>query len=293
MRTLLTKILLVTAMCVTVAGCSYEAKTLSRNVKLDIEVSEINGNYVFVSITPSSDNVLYYFSVMEADVMNDMIVTHSEAGFQRMMIAETQKDYDLWKEYFEGRLDKYVASFCDHEMYVTHNEGYILDLKPSTRYYAYGFCIDEESHAPLGPIQKVDFRTTEIKPSSDKTDFDFMICDDNGQPYYYVRPSRYGRICLDSYLSTIFKVSDYMAEPYKGDIRRYLNDWLEKIGPGVSYFLNIDISRYEPVIVLEEGEDYTIIAMPYGNPVANQITTLGFTYTKGMKTNYSHDYIID
>ena len=293
MNTILKKILMLSVLCLTIAGCSYKSKVLSRYTKLNIDITEINGNYIYVRITPESDNVMYYFSVKEADEVNADIVSLTEGGFQRKMITEAENGYQTWKKYFEGNMDNYAANFCDHVMYVTPNEGYVLDLKPNTRYYAFGFCINPESHAPVGPVQKVDFWTTDIKPSADQIDFNFMINDDKGQMYYYVRPSRYGRICMDTYFSAVIKDSDYMAEPYSGDIRHYLNDWIEQIGSGVTYFLNIDISRYEPVIYLEEDEQYTIVAMPYGNPLANQITTLGFTYKKGMKTDYSHDFVID
>ena len=85
----------------------------------------------------------------------------TEAEFQEKCIAATKEHYTRWRMEWPGRTDKYVADEIGHEYYVSPNQGYFLSLKPLTRYYVYGFCINPYKSEPLGHIQKMEFSTTE------------------------------------------------------------------------------------------------------------------------------------
>lgn len=216
----------------------------------------------------------------------------TEAEFQEKCIAATKEHYTRWRMEWPGRTDKYVADEIEHEYYVSPNQGYFLSLKPLTRYYVYGFCVNPYKSEPPGPIQKMEFSTTEYDPVTKGIDFDFMIRDTDKSFYYYVRPSIKGKISFDAYFSTVFKDTDYNAEPYCGDIRAYLKDWMAAMGDDVKCFLSVDISRFQTTLNLEEGEDYTIVGCPYVNLGNGPLTLLHFKYSEGMSTSYGHDSII-
>lgn len=230
---------------------------------------------------------------MEAEEFDRLTASMTEEGFQKRCIESVESHYLEWRKNWTGRTDKYVADIVEHEFFISHQEGYFLNLKPMTIYYVFGFCIDPYKKVPLGPVQKQAFSTPEYHPLTDGVDFDFMIRDTRDEFFYYVRPSYKGRICFDSFFSTMLKDSDYNSEPYNGDIRAYLKDWMKSMGENVNLFLSIDISRYESILELEEGEDYTIIGCPYANLGNGPLTLLHFQYKEGMTTSYGHDSIIN
>ena len=198
----------------------------------------------------------------------------------------------LWKETWTGRTDKYLADEFEHEYLMAPNQRYHFGLKPLTRYYIYGFCVNPDTSEPLGPVQKAVFSTTEVTPATEEVEFNFMINDTEGDFFYYVRPSTKGRISFDTYFSTILKDSAYKNEPYCGDIRKYLKDWLKDMEGVIEYFIKVDISRYRSALRLEEGEDYTIVATPYNDLGNGPLTLLHFKYKKGMNTGYRHDRVV-
>lgn len=51
-----------------------------------------------------------------------------------------------------------------------------------------------------------------------------------------VRPSINGKISFDAFFSVVFKDAGYYAEPYCGDIRAYLKDWMDDMGDEVENF---------------------------------------------------------
>lgn len=274
------------------ASCSYLREINFSDTRLNFKILEVKGSYALIMAEPDNDFTLYLADVMEADDFDRVLSSMTEAEFQEECMAAVKEHYTRWRKEWPGRTDKYVAGEFEHEYFVSPNQGYFLSLKPLTRYYVYGFCVDPEKSRPLGPIQKMEFSTTEYNPPTEGIDFDFMIRDTDNSFYYYVRPSIKGKISFDTYFSTVFKDTDYNAAPYCGDIRAYLKDWLAVMGNEVENFLSIDISRFQTILDLEEGEDYTIVGCPYINLGNGPLTLLHFKYSKGVSTKYAHDCVI-
>lgn len=279
-------------MLLLLASCSYLREVNLSDTRLNFQILEVKGNYALIMAEPDNDFTLYLADIMEADEFDRALSSMTEAEFQEKCMAAVKEHYNQWRMEWPGRTDKYVAAEFEHEYYVSPNAGYFLRLKPLTRYYVFGFCVNPEKSKPLGPIQKMEFSTTEYNPVTEGIDFDFMIRDTDDSFYYYVRPSIKGKISFDTYFSTVFKDADYYADPYCGDIRAYLKDWLADIGDNVEYFLSIDITRFQTILNLEEGENYTIIGCPYVNLGNGPLTLLHFKYSEGMSTTYAHDDII-
>ena len=273
-------------------SCSYKSPISRSDTRLNFTVVEVYGNYALVQATPDDDYSLYLVNIMEADEYDAALKSMSESEFQQLQMDSYQEHYNRWRSNWTGNTEHYVADVYEHEYYVSSNYGYFLDLKPLTRYYVFGFCIHPDTAKPLGPVQKLAFYTTEYTPAADGIDFDFMIRDTETCFYYYVRPSMNGRISFDTYFSTVLKDDDFNAEPYCGNIRAYLQDWLAMMGENTRMFLSIDISRYQTILDLEDGEDYTIVACPYVNLGNGPLTLLHFKYFKGIDTPYGHDSVI-
>lgn len=287
------RIFLAIAALILLSSCSYLSPFNLSNTSLKMEVLDLKATYALIKITPSNDYTLYMADVMKAEDFEKLLDSLSEAEFQELCIKKINERYNQWRELWPGNTDKYVANLCDHEYYVSPLQGYFLNLKPSTKYYVYGFCFNPNTSKAMGPVQKLAFTTTENRPSPIGVDFDFMIHDTKDDFFYYVRPSQGGRIWYDGYFSAIFKDSEYIKTPYDGDIRAYLKNWLKDSKDYIEGFLNIDISRCQSNLILEEGEYYTILACPYINIGDGPLTLLHFQYKKGMNTKYRHDEIID
>lgn len=287
------KLLLSATMSLLLVSCSYMREINFSDTRLNFKILEVKGNYALIMTEPDNDYTLYLADIMEADDFEKAMSSMTEMEFQEWCIAATKEHYTQWRMEWPGRTDKYVADEFEHEYFISSNQGYFPGLKPLTRYYVYGFCVNPDKSEPLGPIQKLQFSTTEYNPPTDGIDFDFMIRDTDNSFYYYVRPSINGKISFDTYFSTVFKDTDYNAAPYCGDIRAYLKDWLAVMGNEVENFLSVDISRFQTILDLEEGEDYTIIGCPYVNLGNGPLTLLHFKYSEGMRTSYGHDSIIN
>lgn len=274
-------------------SCNYQSEIRNRDTTLDLQLLDLGGNYAYVQVAPANDYTLYCASVMEVDKYDRYMSLMSEEEFQKLVMDSISVHYYRWRTTWYGNTDKYVADIVEHEYAVSTGTRYFLHLEPQTDYYVYAFCVNSNLSGPLGPIQKKKFTTPQYTPVAKGVDFDFMIYDTEDIFYYYVRPSFKGKVCFDVYFSTVMQDSIYLAEPYLGDIRAYLKDILVAAGPEVDYFLSIDISRYETILDLEEGKDYTIMCCPYLNLGNSPITVRHFTYERGMKTTYDHDEVIE
>lgn len=274
------------------SACSYLPELVRHEVELDIHLHEVRGNFIYGTVTPSNDYAKYFFSVVKAGELDRVIASGKERDFQIDKINEAKQEYQEWRESWDGRTDKYVVDMSQHVLKSSKITEYISGLEPTTDYYAYAFCVDQTTFEPLGNIWKVAFRTTVILPSTNLMNLDFMLVDNDGKFNYYVRPSYGNKVCMDTFFSTVFKDSDYEAEPFCGDIRKYLEWWQEANKEILTLFVSYDISKYSTILELEEGEKYTIIGTPYGNPAANKISVKHFTYHRGMKTDYGSDYVI-
>lgn len=286
------RLLLFAITCFLAASCSYREDTVRRNVRLDFEITKIKGTNVLVTVTPEKDNVPYIFSVAEADWIDEMLKQGSEAEFTRSMADSSVRYYNNWLEKWPDK-GEYTSTLRDHVLYETTISIYALRLKPLTEYYALAVCVDDRTMKPLGPLQKKRFKTIDISPNVRDTEFDFMIYDTKDKFYYYVRPSIKGEICRDAFFSTIIKESDYLAPPYNGDIRKYLEAWKKKMDADIESFLGVDITRFETILDLKENEKYAIVAMLFNSLPDNPIYLRHFKYKKGEQTSYSHDEIIE
>ena len=286
------KLLLTATMSLLLVSCSYMREINLSDTRLNFRILEVKGNYALIMTEPDNDYTLYLADIMEADDFERALSSMTEMEFQGLCIAAAKEHYSQWRMKWPGRTDKYVADESEHEYLGSPNLGYFLRLKPLTRYYVYGFCFNPDKSSPLGPIQKLQFSTTEYNPPAEGIDFDFMIRDTDNGFYYYVRPSIKGRISFDTYFSTVFKDTDYNAAPYCGDIRAYLKDWLAVMGDEADNFLSVDITRFQTILNLEEGEDYTIVGCPYINLGNGPLTLFHFKYSKGVNTKYAHDCVV-
>lgn len=274
-------------------ACSYLPEFVQQEAELDIFLHEVKGNFIYGTVTPSNDYVKYFFSVAKAEELDAVIASGTEREFQVSKINEAKQKYLEWREYWVGRTDKYVVDMSQHMLKSSKITEYVTDLEPNTDYYAYAFCVNQSTYEPIGHIQKVAFHTIAVLPSTNLMNLDFMLVDNAGDFHYYVRPSYGNKVCMDTFFSTVFKDSDYEAEPYGGDIRKYLEWWQENYKDILTLFVSYDISRYSTILEMEEGEKYTIVGTPYGNPAAHKITVRHFTYRQGMKTDYGSDYVIE
>lgn len=287
------RIVLILSAALAIASCDYRSLLRDRDTSLDFQILDVGDDFVYVQSTPGDDNTLYCGDVITVERYEQYMKSMSEDDFQKLAVDSLRRYYEEWKRNWPGNKNQYLADMNEHVFYVSTVDGYYVRLTPKTDYYVYGFCINPETHMPLGPVQKMKFTTLAAGSSSAGMDFDFMIDDRPEAFYYYVRPSRKGRICFSTYFSTVLKDSDYAAEPYNGDIRAYLKNWIEAMGEQTDWFLSIDISRYETILDLQEEEMYTIVACPYSNLGNGPLTTLHFKYKEGLKTKeYRHDEVI-
>lgn len=276
------------------SSCDFMSVVRNRDTVLNLQLLDLGGNYLYAQVDPEDDYTLYYPNVIEVEEFDRYMSMMSETEFQQAAIDSMSRHYSEWRKWWPGNTDYYVADVVEHEYYVSTENGYFIGLKPQTDYYFFAFCVSPEPIKPLGPIQKIRFTTPEYKPSEKGVDFDFMIRDTEESFYYFVRPSQQGKISFDIYFSTIFRDSYYdETSAYGGDIRAYLKDWLEMMGTDADYFLSIDISRFQTILDLEEGEHFTIVACPYVNLGNGPLTVRHFKYEKGMSTSYGHDEVIE
>lgn len=278
---------------VVLSSCSYHRIVIPHPTQLNFEMLDMGGNYVHIKVVPDNDYTIYLADVIEADEYEKTMLAMTEDEFQRSCIASSKEHYANWKKEWTGDTCKYLAGEIEHEFFSSQNQLYAIRLKPRTKYYVYGFCINPNSMEPLGTMQKMAFTTPSYNPFPDGVDFDFMIRDTKEAFYYYVRPSKDGRICFDGYFTTIFKDSEYKVEPYSGNIAAYTKNWINTLGDDIENYISIDISRFDNFQNLVEGEDYTIVAGPYLNIGNGPLILLHFKYRRGMTTPYKHDTVIE
>lgn len=287
------KIVLLMLAAAMMSSCSYLSQVNLSDTTINFRLLDIRSSYALVEYRPSNDYTMYLTGILLAEDFDNFMLSGTEAELQEKCLKDVAERYASWREHWTGRTDKYVADLAEHEYLVSTCSQYFLELKPDTEYCVLAFCVNPKTSKPLGPLQKFRFSTLEPQPLKDKVDFDFMIRDNGDGFCYYVRPSLNGKIWYDGYFSTVFKVSDYMAAPYSGDIRAYLKKWVKDVGSDLEYFLSVDITRYEAPFDLVEGVDYTIVGCPYQNLGDGRLTLLDFTYSKDLNTPYRHDRVIE
>ena len=277
--------IIVLLLAIAAVSCSYKREITGRNTTFHFKYDGLMGTQVIISVTPDDYSAAFYFDVVEAATYDRYIAS----GKNRLDVA--QMCVDRVKEYYDhiSELHKdeaYRASWMDMWYSGPGDSRLFVNLKPKTDYYVVVACVKPDTFTAVGEAQVERFTTTDIKATKVPIILDFLLADTEDGFTYYVRPTYKGRISRELYLSTMVSNDVLNAPPYYGDAFLFTRMWYQERKDEIEDYVCSDITRFEPLIDMEKGKRYTVIAAPFNIGERNTIFMLEFEYQPGMKTDF-------
>lgn len=293
MKNIIKTILSVAVAAISLHSCSYKPEVHKHDTVLTFTIDSLKGTQLLLNVKPADDLVNYIVDVVPAADLDDALARGGEDLVFEYFINYLEDAARQRMEMFREHGDHYIASFEDIALYTSYLSKYIINLTPLTDYAVVGFCIDPDSKKPLGRMQTLRFRTTDIHPAPSRMELSFMIQDTERYFYYYVKPLLDGKLCREPYLSDVVE-DEVLYGKFDGDISAFIQDWYqEKVKEGtISQYLKNDISRNICPIIDKScgGNGYTVIGAPYNLRNMDQVFHYHFVYQPGIKTSsYTRD----
>jgi len=155
------------------AGCSPLAPYKTKNVVLDLQITDLSAGYAAFTITPSTDTY-YYFNIIELD-SGQTAPAKDDAHFMTLQLDQANIDYLKWRHDLLEKKVPYIASFLDHTLYYGAIKHTVVHLIPGYTYCLYAFVVDPVTVKPVGNLFTKTFTTTDS--SYKKIAFDYRIDD--------------------------------------------------------------------------------------------------------------------
>lgn len=276
--------IIVPMLAIAAVSCSYKQVRSEKSTTFHFTYDGLMGTQVTITATPDDYAASFYFDVIEAGRYDRYIAS----GKTRLDIAQIV--IDNMKEHYSQISDMYKdeayrASWMDLWYAGPGNSRLFVNLEPETEYCVLAVCVKPDSFTAVGEAQVERFTTTEIKTHVVPITLDFLLADTDDGFTYYVRPTYKGRISKELYLSTMVENDVLNGPPYNGDAYLFTRMWYYERKDVIADYVSSDITRFEPVIEMEKGKRYTVIAAPFNIGEGNRIFMLDFEYVPGMRTN--------
>lgn len=265
-------------------SCSYKQERSGKSTTFHFEYDGLMGTQVMITATPDDYAVCFYFDVIEASQYKQYVndgMTGNEIA--QICVDNMKRYYDFLLEKYKDKA--YKLSWMDVWCTGPDYSRLFVNLKPQTDYCVLAACLKPDTYTAIGEAQVEYFTTTEIKANTIPIILDFLLADTEDGFTYYVRPTYKGKICRELYLSTMVETDVLNAPPYNGDAFTFTRMWYNERKDKIADYVNSDITRFEPLVNMEKGKRYTVIAAPFNIGEDNIIFMLEFEYEPGMKTN--------
>lgn len=271
-------------LAIAAVSCSYKQVRTGESTTFHFKYDDLMGTRVIITATPEDYAASFYFDIVEAEEYNQYIASgKTKLDIAQMCIDNMKKYYDEISEIYEDEV--YRASWMDLLYSGPGNSRLFVNLQPLTDYYVLAACVKPDTYTAVGDVQAERFTTTDIKTNTVPIVLDFLLADTEDGFTYYVRPTYNGRICRELYLSTMVETDVLNAPPYNGNAFLFTRMWYNERKDDIAGYVSSDITRFEPVIDMEKGKRYTVIAAPFNIGEQNTIFMLEFEYEPGMKTD--------
>lgn len=127
----------------------------TKDVTFNIEVSDITQNSATVKVTPSNNDVLYYFDLVKANYFAEYA---SDAEFVKDYF------YNYWDEMIEYyNKNGYTMSYDSIGFSKGVDSYHFSQLQPDTVYYAIAFQVDTTKKELIGSLAKTNFNTLQVQ----------------------------------------------------------------------------------------------------------------------------------
>lgn len=271
-------------LAIAAVSCSYKQVRTGENTKFRFTYDGLMGTQVTITATPEDYAASFYFDVVEAKEYDQYIASgKTKLDIAQMCVDNMRKYYEYISE--KHKDETYKASWMDLWYSGPGNSRLFVNLQPLTDYYVLAACVKPDTYTAVGDVQAERFTTTDIKATKVPIILDFLLADTDDGFTYYVRPTYRGRISRELYLSTMVETDVLNAPPYNGDAFLFTRMWYNERKDHIAGYVSSDITRFEPVIDMEKGKRYTVIAAPFNIGEQNTIFMLEFEYEPGMKTD--------
>lgn len=280
-------------------SCNYKPKTENGETPLIFSLVERGCSYLKISARPANERVYYTYHIFLKDDYDKAGLTDDE--FMHKTIDSLVSIYNYMRDITDpGRTDEYYGSFADFALYYAESQKTFPGLESGKEYILLGFCVNRDNNQPIGRLNTAVFKTLSMEETQ-KSDmkFDFMILDviddDTNETRVYCRPTtEAGVISKGIYASGYIYPLDSLKRNYGGDIAGYIKEYLDRFTKEgmVDFTLYRDIHEdvyLRSLPLLQEGKQYVVWATPYSADYLEKYQTLTFTYTEGIRINYSHD----
>ncbi|MCQ2166826.1 MAG: hypothetical protein MJY49_05310 [Bacteroidales bacterium] len=272
-------------------SCSYKQVRTGENTTFRFTYDGLMGTQVTITATPEDYAASFYFDVVEAEEYNQYIASgKTKLDIAQMCVDNMRKYYEYISE--KHKDETYKASWMDLWYSGPGNSRLFVNLQPLTDYYVLAACVKPDTYTAVGEVQAERFTTTDIKTNTVPIVLDFLLADTEDGFTYYVRPTYKGRISKELYLSTMVETDVLNAPPYNGDAFLFTRMWYYERKDMIEDYVSSDITRFEPVIQMEKGKRYTVIAAAFNIGEDNTIFMLEFEYEPGMKTDFYKSGIV-
>lgn len=271
-------------LAIAAVSCSYKQVRTGENTRFRFTYDGLMGTQVTITATPEDYAASFYFDVLEAKEYDRYIASgKTKLDIAQMCVDNMRKYYEHISE--KHKDETYKASWMDLWYSGPGNSRLFVNLQPLTDYYVLAACVKPDTYTAVGDVQAERFTTTDIKATKVPIILDFLLADTDDGFTYYVRPTYRGRISRELYLSTMVETDVLNAPPYNGDAFLFTRMWYNERKDDIAGYVSSDITRFEPVIDMEKGKRYTVIAAPFNIGEQNTIFMLEFEYEPGMKTD--------
>lgn len=271
-------------LAIAAVSCSYKQVRTGENTKFRFTYDGLMGTQVTITATPEDYAASFYFDVVEAEEYDQYIASgKTKLDIAQMCVDNMRKYYEYISE--KHKDETYKASWMDMWYSGPGNSRLFVNLQPLTDYYVLAACVKSDTYTAVGEVQAERFTTTDIKTNTSPIVLDFLLADTEDGFTYYVRPTYKGRISKELYLSTMVETDVLNAPPYNGDAFLFTRMWYYERKDKIEDYVSSDITRFEPVIHMEKGKRYTVIAAAFNIGEQNTIFMLEFEYEPGMKTD--------
>ena len=128
----------------------YEPAYKTAGTSIRFDVTNNYGIQFEIQATPGNDATYYYFSLMGKDAFDR--AHGSDASFMEHITDSLRQSFDHWKQFEVETLENklYFADFTSFYCHLGASGKLFTNLRPSTEYVAFGFCIDPTAQKPVG-----------------------------------------------------------------------------------------------------------------------------------------------
>lgn len=274
-------------------GFNVDAPYDGKDTYLEFETPIVTDTYAQVSVRPNNSKTYYYYQVKSTQEIEAMHLTDEQ--FMNKCLDSLYANYEYWKSIQEKAKVAYIADFASYSLKYGNDLRAYVALWPNTEYQFLGFCVDKNSHKPLGALQRQTFHTATIDStyiSPMVMDFSVDMPKNNTTFEVTMRPTDKGKTCPDPYFYTLIS-EEILKRDFNDDPEALVETYEDLFYTDRTHLkafifsgiksVTKDIEQFHP------ETRFVAIAAAFGANWRERLYYLRFEYKQGTSIPFSHD----